>query len=274
MLKPSSSTKKESVGDTKRSTILIVEDNSVLRKHLIKDLQSDYIIKEAANGAKGLKIAQKVFPDLIISDVMMPKMDGFELCKEIKTNFDTCHIPVLLLTARSLDNDKVEGYKSGADGYLSKPFVTSVLKARISNLLATKNRLRERFSEIGGLIPSSEVTTNNMDEVFLDKATKIILENINNVDFKQEDLSKELGIGRSQLYRKINSLTGNNPSYFIRSIRLRYASDLLQAKQYTIKEVTYMSGFNSTAYFSKTFKELFNKTPTEFMEEKAAAGEK
>ncbi|RTE54773.1 hybrid sensor histidine kinase/response regulator [Arenibacter aquaticus] len=270
----SPSTKKDLVSDSKRSTILIVEDNSELRKHLVKDLQNDYIIKEAANGVKGLTIAQKAFPDLIISDVMMPKMDGFELCKEIKTNFDTCHIPVLLLTARSLDNDKVEGYKSGADGYLSKPFVTSVLKARISNLLAAKNRLRERFSEIGGLIPSAEVTTNNMDEVFLDKATKIILENINNVDFKQEDLSKELGIGRSQLYRKINSLTGNNPSYFIRSIRLRYASELLQAKQYTIKEVTYMSGFNSTAYFSKTFKELFNKTPTEFMEEKEKAGEK
>ncbi len=265
---PNTSVINESDANKKLPTVLIVEDNNELRRHLASDLQNDYIIKEAANGSKGLKIAKKIFPDLIISDVMMPKMDGFELCKEIKMDFDTCHIPVLLLTARSLDNDRIEGYESGADGYLAKPFVTSVLKARISNLLATKNRLRERFSEIGGIFSSSEVTTNNMDEVFLDKATKNIIENISNVDFKQEDLSKELGIGRSQLYRKINSLTGNNPSHFIRTIRLRYASELLQSNQYTIKEITYMSGFNSTAYFSKTFRELFNMTPTEFIEQK------
>ncbi|MCM4150339.1 hybrid sensor histidine kinase/response regulator [Arenibacter sp. N53] len=266
---PIPSIKKDHDTNKKLPTVLIIEDNNELRRHLASDLQSDYIIKEAANGSKGLKMAKKIFPDLIISDVMMPKMDGFELCKEIKADFDTCHIPVLLLTARSLDYDRVEGYKSGADGYLAKPFVTSVLKARISNLLTTKNRLRERFSEIGGIFSSSEITSNNLDEVFLDKATRNIIQNISNVDFKQEDLSKELGIGRSQLYRKINSLTGKNPSHFIRTIRLRYASELLQNSQYTIKEVTYMSGFNSTAYFSKTFRELFNMTPTEFMEQKS-----
>ncbi|SHE54615.1 Two component regulator propeller [Arenibacter palladensis] len=266
---PTPITKKVKDKNTKLPTVLIVEDNNELRRHLASDLQDEYDIKEAENGRKGLKIAKKIFPDLIISDVMMPKMDGFELCKEIKKDFDTCHIPVLLLTARSLDNDRIEGYESGADGYLAKPFVTSVLKARISNLLATKNRLRERFAEIGGLFPSSEVTSNNIDEVFLDKATKTIIKNISNMDFKQEDLSKELGVGRSQLYRKINSLTGNNPSHFIRTIRLRYASELLQNNQYSIKEVTYMSGFNSTAYFSKTFRELFNMTPTEFMEQKS-----
>ena len=257
--------KKAQDKNAKLPTLLIVEDNNELRRHLASDLQDDYNITQAANGNKGLKIAKKVFPDLIISDVMMPKMDGFELCKEIKMDFDTCHIPVLLLTARSFDNDRIAGYESGADGYLAKPFVTNVLKARISNLLATKNRLRNRFAEIGGLFPSSEVTSNNIDEVFLDKATKTIINNISNIDFKQEDLSKELGIGRSQLYRKIISLTGNNPSHFIRTIRLRYASELLQSNQYSIKEITYMSGFNSTAYFSKTFRELFHLTPTEFM---------
>lgn len=252
--------------DIKKPIVLLVEDNRELRLHLKNDLQSNYKVKEAKNGVEGIKMVKKHFPDLIISDVMMPIMDGFEMCKLLKTEFETCHIPVLLLTARSLEDDRVDGYNSGADGYLSKPFVTKVLKARIKNLLDAKKRLRQRFTEIGGVFPSSEVTTNNMDELFLDKATKIILNNIDDIDFKQENLLKELGVGRSQLYRKINSLTGNNPSHFIRTIRLRYAADLLQKNAYSIKEVTHMSGFNSTAYFSKTFRELFDVTPTEFIE--------
>lgn len=198
---------------------------------------------------------------------MMPAMDGFEMCKLLKAEFETCHIPIILLTARTLEEDRIEGYESGADGYLSKPFVTGVLIARIKNLLETKNRLRKRFSEIGGIIPSNEVTSNNIDEVFLDKATKIIMDNISDVDFKQEDLLKEMGVGKSQLYRKINSLTGHNPSYFIRTIRLRYAAELLQQNKYSIKEVTHLCGFNSTAYFSKTFKDLFKVTPSEFIEQ-------
>lgn len=261
------SSKKLKVDQANLPTILIVEDNKELRVHLSNDLKGLYNVKEAVNGVDGLKKVKKYHPDLVISDVMMPKMDGFEMCKALKTEFETCHIPVILLTAKTLEEDRIEGYEHGADGYISKPFVTTVLKARIKNLLENKKRLRNRFSEIGGVFPSSEVTTNNLDEVFLDKATKIILENISNVDFKQEDLLKEMGLGKSQLYRKINSLTGHNPSYFIRTIRLRYASDLLQQKKYSIKEVTHMSGFNSTAYFSKTFRELFNVTPSEYIEQ-------
>lgn len=259
-------TKKNQSEDANQPTVLIVEDNKELRMHLTNDLKSTYNVKEAANGEKGLKMARKYYPDIIISDVMMPKMDGFELCRSIKTEFETSHIPVLLLTAKSQDDDRVAGYHSGADGYLAKPFVTRVLKARISNLLEARKRLRQRFSEVGGIFPSSEVTSNNIDAVFLDKATKIVLDNIGDMEFKQDDLLKGLGIGRSQLYRKISSLTGNNPSYFIRTVRLRHASELLLQNQHSIKEVSYMTGFNSTAYFSKTFKELFDLTPTEFME--------
>ena len=247
--------------------LLLVEDNKELRVHLKNDLIANYEVKEAVNGEEGLKMVKKYYPDIIISDVMMPKMDGFEMCKALKREFETCHIPIILLTARTLEDDRIAGYDSGADGYIAKPFVTAVLKARIKNLLETKKRLRKRFAEIGGVFPSSEVTTNNIDEIFLDKATKIIVNNISDVDFKQEDLLKEMGIGRSQLYRKINSLTGNNPSYFIRTIRLRYASDLLVQNKYSIKEVTHLSGFNSTAYFSKTFRELFNVTPSEYIEQ-------
>lgn len=247
--------------------VLIVEDNKELRVHLTNDLKASFIVKEAVNGEDGLKMVKKHYPDVVISDVMMPKMDGFEMCRLIKTNIETSHIPVLLLTARTLEEDRVEGYENGADGYLSKPFVTSVLKARVNNLVEAKNRLRKRFSEIGGVFLSSEVTTNNLDEVFLDKATKIILDNIRDIDFKQDNLLKELSIGRSQFYRKINSLTGSNPSNFIRNIRLRYASQLLLQNNYSIKEVSHMVGFNSTAYFSKTFKELFDLTPSQYIEQ-------
>lgn len=258
---------KEDESDNKMPVLLIVEDNKELRVHLTNDLKDIYTIKEAANGEEGLKMVKKYYPDLVISDVMMPKMDGFEMCKLIKTEFETCHIPVILLTARTLEEDRVEGYENGADGYLSKPFVTSVLRARINNLLESKKRLKQRFSEVGGVFTSSEVTTNNLDEAFLDKAAKIILDNVSNIDFKQDNLLKEMNIGRSQFYRKINSLTGNNPSYFIRTIRLKYASELLVKGEHSIKEITHMSGFNSTAYFSKTFRELFKLTPTEFIEQ-------
>ncbi|WP_163400096.1 two-component regulator propeller domain-containing protein [Flavobacterium fluviatile] len=251
---------------SKSLTVLIVEDNRELRAHLKDDLKDVYTVKEAVNGEEGLKMARKYFPDIIISDVMMPKMDGFEMCRILKSEFETCHIPIILLTARNREEDLISGYTNGAEAYLPKPFKMKVLKVRIQNLLEAKERLRKRFSEIGGISPSREITTNNLDEVFLDRATKVVMDNISDIDFKQEDLLKSLGIGKSQFYRKINSLTGNNPSYFIRTIRLKYASELLQQNTYSIKEVTHLCGFNSTAYFSKTFKELFNVTPTEFIE--------
>ena len=232
------------------------------------DLEDKYKVLQAKNGEEGIKMVNKHLPDLVISDVMMPIMDGFDMCKALKTEFETCHIPIIMLTARSLEVDRIDGYDNGADAYISKPFVTRVLRARIKNLIEAKRRLRKRFSEIVGVFPSSEVTSNNMDEVFLDKATKVIMDNIDNVDLRQEDIIKELGIGRSQFYRKINSLTGKNPSHFIRTIRLRYAAEMLEKNEYSIKEVTHMTGFNSTAYFSKTFKELFGFTPTDYIENK------
>ncbi|WP_199269614.1 two-component regulator propeller domain-containing protein [Formosa sp. L2A11] len=246
--------------------ILVVEDNKELREHLKNELRARYDIIEAINGEEGLKMVNKYYPDLIVSDVMMPKMDGFEFCKQIKSEFETCHIPVILLTARALEEDRIEGYKTGADGYLGKPFNMRVLKARISNLLETKRILREKFSKLGAVIPSKEMTNNSIDEAFLEKTTKIILDNISDPDFKLEHLLKEVGIGRSQFYRKIQTITGHNPSNFIRTIRLKYASELLLNDANTIKEVTHMSGFNSAAYFGKTFKELYNMTPSEYVE--------
>ena len=252
-----------------RPVVLIVEDNKELRSHLKNELSNQFQVKEAANGLIGLEKVKKYFPDIVISDVMMPEMDGFELCRQIKNEIETSHIPVILLTARSLEEDRIEGYDTGADEYLSKPFNINVLKSRIRNLLEARKRAKERFASIGSMLPSSEIATNSIDELFLDKTTKIVLNNISNPDFALEDIIREIGIGRSQFYRKISSITGQNPSNFIRTIRLKYASELLLSKQYSIKELTHLCGFNSSAYFTKTFKELFGMTPTQFAEEKS-----
>lgn len=249
--------------------VLIVEDNQELRTHLKNELSNAYRIREASNGAKGFELATKYFPDIIISDVMMPVMDGFELCSQIKDNLETCNIPVILLTARFLDEDKIKGYKTGADEYLPKPFSIHILRARIQNLLAQKRRLREKFAAIGGIIPATDLTSNSSDQAFLDKATQFVIDNISE-DFALDELISHLATSRSQLYRKINALTGNNPSHFIRTIRLKYASQLLLGQQYSIKEIAFMTGFNSRAYFSKTFRELFDKTPKQFIGEHEA----
>ncbi|WP_084190373.1 hybrid sensor histidine kinase/response regulator transcription factor [Reichenbachiella agariperforans] len=245
-------------------TILIVEDNKELRVHLKNELRHQFKIKEAANGQEGLEKAKKFYPDIVISDVMMPEMDGFEMCRNIKTNTDTCHIPVILLTARSLEEDRIEGYEIGADAYLPKPFNVNVLRARIKNLLESKKRLREKFVSQTGIMASSELTTNSLDEKFLDDVTKVILEHVSDSDFGLEDVLTEMGVSRSHFYRKVNSLTGQNPSNFIRTIRLKHAAELLKKRTGSIKEIAFMSGFNSTAYFSKTFRELFGMTPNEF----------
>ena len=250
-----------------KSVVLLIEDNKVLRNHVKNELSDQFQIKEATNGVEGLEKIRKYFPDIIISDVMMPKMDGFELCHQVKTDFEISHIPILLLTARNLDEDVVQGYQTGADGYISKPFNMSVLKARVNNLLDARKRSRERFAAIGGIVSSSDVTINSLDEKFLDKATKVVIDNVSNIDFTLDDLIGNLGMGRSQFYRKINSLTGQNPSNFIRTIRLKYASELLLTNNFSIKEVALNCGFNSTAYFTKTFKEVFKVTPTQYMEE-------
>jgi len=247
-----------------RPVVLIVEDNKELRNHLKNELSGQFQVKEAANGQIGLEKIKKYFPDIVISDVMMPEMDGFEMCRQVKNELETSHIPVILLTARSLEEDRIEGYDTGADEYLPKPFNINVLKARIKNLLESRRRSRERFASIGGVVATGDIATNSLDEMFLDKTTKIVMANIANLDFTLDDVIKELSLGRSQFYRKITSITGQNPSNFIRTIRLKYASELLLQKRYSIKEITHMCGFNSSAYFTKTFKELYGVTPTQF----------
>jgi len=251
--------------DGREKTILIVEDNKLLQSQLKQELETKYRVFQSFNGEDGLKKALRYFPDIIVSDVMMPEMDGFELCKSLKNNFDTCHIPVILLTARNLDKDKIEGFITGADDYIPKPFNMNVLKIRLENLIASRLKLREKYNAPGGVYISKEVTTNSTDEAFLDKATRVIIDNIDKSDFNLEALLKELSVSRTTFFRKITSITGHSPTQFIRTVRLKYAADLLINKKLPIKEVAYMSGFNSTSYFSKTFREHFKITPNEYI---------
>ena len=246
-------------------TILLVEDNKLLQAQVKKELEKEYRVLQSFNGADGLQMALRHYPDLVISDIMMPEMDGFELCAKLKDNFDTCHIPVILLTARSLDKDKIAGYKTGADDYIPKPFNMQVLKVRLRNLIASRIKLREKFDALGGLYISKEVTTNSTDEAFLDRATKVVVDHIDQSDFGLDVLLSELSVSRSTFFRKISSITGHSPTQFIRSIRLKYAAELLLKKDVPIKEIAYMSGFNSTSYFSKTFREHYGMTPNEYI---------
>jgi signal transduction histidine kinase/CheY-like chemotaxis protein/AraC-like DNA-binding protein len=245
--------------------VLLVEDNAKLRSQMREELKGLYHIKEAGNGEDGLNMAVKYFPDVIISDIMMPKMNGIELCRKIKSDLYTCHIPVVLLTAKTLVENKIEGFKSGADEYISKPFQMEVLVVRIQNILEERRRLKEKFKTSGALVPSSELTNNNMDEVFLEKATKIVFDNISDPDFVLADLLKEMGMSRSSFYLKINSLTGTSPTAFIRTIKLKYAAELLVTQKYRINEICTMAGFNHQTYFNKTFRDFYGMSPLQYL---------
>ncbi|GAF04660.1 hybrid sensor histidine kinase/response regulator transcription factor [Saccharicrinis fermentans] len=256
--------------DNKLPLILIVEDNRKLRKQLKDELKNNYNIKEAINGKDGLEKVEKYYPDLIISDIMMPIMDGINLCHQIKTNIDTCHIPMVLLTAKNLAENKVEGFKTGADEYISKPFILSILKARIENLLESRKRLKKKYKSTSVLIPAKEVTSNNLDEQFLEKLTQIVLENIPDCNFSPTDLEKIMGVSRTKLYLKINSLTGNGTGNFIRDIRLKYAAELILQKKYRISEISFMAGFRSHAYFTKIFHDKFGITPLQYQKKNSS----
>ena len=248
----------------RKLVVLIVEDNKALRKQIQEELQGMYTVKEAANGLEGIEKAQKFCPDLIISDIMMPKMDGVEMCKQLKNNIDTSHIPILLLTAKGSTENKIEGFEIGADEYMSKPFSIQLLKIRVKNLIQSRVQLKEKFSSSKSLGAAKEYTTNNLDEAFLEKITKIVLSDIDNPDFSLNDLCEKMSISSSNLFKKIQSITGLNPSAFVRNIRLKFAAEQLCLNIYSVKDVCFNSGFSSPAYFTKTFKELYGQTPKEY----------
>jgi signal transduction histidine kinase/ligand-binding sensor domain-containing protein/DNA-binding response OmpR family regulator len=251
------------VGD-KKPLILLIEDNEDFRFYLKDNLKSQYDIIEAPNGKLGVEKVISELPDLIVSDVMMPEINGIELCKKIKADARTHHIPIILLTARSSQEQRIEGFDAGANDYITKPFSFRILESRVRNLLAIKSRSQQespkRFD-----IKVSEVEVPSMDEKLVSDAVKLVEENLANGDFSVEEMSRKLAMSRVQLYKKLYSLTGKTPIEFIRFIRIQRGAQLLRKSKYTVSEVAYQVGFNNPKYFAKHFKDEFNMLPSAYV---------
>jgi signal transduction histidine kinase/ligand-binding sensor domain-containing protein/DNA-binding response OmpR family regulator len=245
--------------------LLIVEDNDDLRSYIRSYLTDDYRIIEAIDGEMGLEKSIEKIPDLVISDVMMPKMDGYELCKKIKTDERTSHIPVILLTAKAAMEDKLEGLETGADDFLTKPFDQKELLVRIRNLIQQRRKLKELFIrelDITGQITSKDILS--MDRQFLQKAKNIVEENMSDFDFNIENFAEKMCLSRVQLHRKLKALINRSASEFLRIIRLNHAAGLIRSKSGNITQITFEVGFNNLSYFSKCFKEQFGMLPSEY----------
>ena len=243
--------------------ILIVEDNPEVRVFVKQIFQNNNNILEADNGEKALEIAKNNSLDLIISDVMMPIMNGIELCEKIKTNVITSHIPVLLLTAKTSQDSQKEGYKTGADAYVTKPFDSSILEQKVKNLLKTRQNLIKKLKKDIILKPK-ELEITSADEIFLKKSISLIEQNINNADFSINDFITEIGMSRSALYRKLKALTGQSITEFIRTIKLKRAAQLISQTKRTISEIAFSLGFNDLKHFRKSFQKLFNELPSQY----------
>jgi signal transduction histidine kinase/DNA-binding response OmpR family regulator len=255
----------EMVNDS-RPTVLIVEDQQDVRKYIRSKLTDTYTVLEAKNGREGFEMARQHIPDLVISDVMMPEMDGFELCEQLKTNDFTSHIPVILLTARAEDMDKLTGLETGADAYLVKPFNSKELLLRVHNLIELRNKLRKKFS--GKLIVKpSEITVTSKDSEFMQRLLDTVEKHISDEKFSVEQLGHEFGMSSSQINRKLKAIINQSAVEFIRSIRMQRAMELLKNNQGTIAEIAYETGFKEPAYFSRVFKNHFGIAPSEVKKE-------
>lgn len=259
----------DTIPDTKekddRKKLLVVEDNDEFRNYLIEQLSECYRVIDASNGEEAEKLILSEYPDLIISDLMMPKMDGIELCQRVKSNIQTSHTPFILLTARTSDESKMEGYEAGADSYISKPFSFELLCIRIKKLIEQQENRKKLFHKTIEITPSN-ITTTSLDEELVKKALSFVEENIDNPEYSIEDLSKDLGLSKTHLNRKLQSIVDLTPLQFIRSIRLKRAAQLLINSQYNINEISYMVGFNTLKYFNSHFKEEFQMTPSQYRE--------
>ncbi|GAB1416370.1 substrate-binding domain-containing protein [Paludibacter sp.] len=244
--------------------VLVIDDNTDIRIFLKSLLQDNFEIIEADNGQSGLFKAMKYVPDLIISDVMMDVMDGFELCSQIKNDLTTSHIPVMLLTACAQDEQRVTGFESGADAYVPKPFNEDLLKLRVRKIIENREKVKAYFQQNLTFGERKESVTKH-DKTFIEKFRKIVEENIIETELNVDEIGQKLGLSRVQLYRKIKSLTNYAPNELIRIIRLKAAEQFMLHTDKTISEIAYDTGFSSPSYFTKCFKEYFNDSPTEYM---------
>ncbi|MDE6439270.1 MAG: response regulator, partial [Muribaculaceae bacterium] len=257
--------------------ILVIDDNEDIRHMLGELLRDDYDVIFAPDGQEGVRLAAKYVPDLVICDVMMPVMDGLECCRRIKEETSTSHVPVLLLTACSLDEQRAQGYDSGADGYLAKPFNTGVLKARCRSLVENRKRIRDLWSTAavpkasapaapGGSPAAVDAPAMDMESEFYNRFLALVSQEMGNPELSVDSLAAKMGLGRSQLYRKIKALTNYTPVELLRSLRLRRSRDLLTTTSKTISEIAYEVGFSTPAYFTRCYREAYGETPSDLRE--------
>ena len=248
--------------DDDLDTILIVDDNADIRSYLRSLLSASYYVIDASDGRNGLRLARETVPDLIVSDVMMPIMNGLEFCSKIKADDVTCHIPVILLTARSAESQRIEGYEHGADGYITKPFNADLLLTRIESMLA--NRRKIKLAQADGKAEAPDTAdANSADNLFISRFREAAMQHLGDADLKMDDLGSELRLSRVQLYRKVKALTGKSPTDIIREMRLNRGHYLLCHTDRPISEIAYEVGFAVPSYFTTCFKKQYGINPTE-----------
>lgn len=245
--------------DAKLPTVLVIDDNGDVRKLISRLLKDSYNILEASNGKEGLSVAMKHIPDIILCDMMMPVMDGLEFCRNAKNELSVSHIPIVIVTANTAEEQQVKGYESGADAYISKPFSKNLLKSVIFSLLDNRNRCREYYGLMATSV--SPVSINNHNISFIDKVSSVIEEHISNENLSIDYLSEQLHLSRTQVYRKVKALTGYSPVELVKMIRMKKASYLLTTTEMSISEIAYNLGFSTPSYFTKVYKEFWGETP-------------
>lgn len=253
--------------DESKESILVIDDNKDIREYIKMMLADKYMVLEAENGCVGIRKAMKYVPSVIVCDVMMPEMDGLECCKRIKSEIQTSHIPVMLLTACALDEQRIEGFECGADSYISKPFNSQLLLTRIQNLIDNRQRLKQMFSDSN---TCSKESVSEVEKDFVDRFRSLVEKNLGNSELSVEDLGEQMGMSRVQLYRKIKALTNYSPIELLRITRLKKASSLLSSTSKTISEITYEVGFTSPSYFTKCYKDYFGENPSDLLKRKSS----
>ena len=253
--------------DNEKPAVLIVEDDPDVQTYLRELLQQKYSVTCLDNGRLGWEYLQKELPDVVVSDVMMPLMDGIHFCKHIKSHLTTCHLPVVLLTAKTTIADQLQGLETGADDYVSKPFHPDILMARIHNLIVSRHILKDKIRK-GLILQPTEVTTNSLDEAFLKTVMTTLENNISNPDFSAQTLVETLNMSRSAFYRKLKAITDLSPSDFIREIRMKRAAQLLNNQELNVTEVAYAVGYNDLKTFRQNFQQRFEVTPSQFSKKK------
>lgn len=252
-----------------KEVVLVIDDNQDVRNYVKMLLQDKYTVLEAVNGQEGIRQAMKYVPDIIICDVMMPVMDGIECCRRLKSELQTSHIPVMMLTAYTMDEQRIQGYDSGADAYLAKPFSAKLLLTRIRNLIDNRKRLKLMTDSMASMQKQS---LGEVDKGFIEKLKALIDEKMGDSTLSVEDLGADLGLGRVQLYRKTKALTGYSPNELLRIARLKKAASLLASSEKTVAEITYEVGFSSPSYFTRCYKDYFGESPTDFLKRRNGKG--